>query len=79
MLPNVSYPAQQQGAEKQPTVILPLTFTFPPVKENIVMTFGRLMFLLSVVAGHSPKVKCGEDSFVFKREASLLFNLLLGL
>lgn len=51
----------------------------PLVKWDFPMTvgLGRWVFHLSVVAGHSPKVKCGEDAFIFKGEASLLFNLLL--
>ena len=60
--------------KKQPR--LPLTLSFR-LTYHVAMTFGRLIFLLSVVGGHSPKVKCREDSFVFKGEASLLFNLLL--
>lgn len=67
------------GAKSSPS-LAPLDPLLPEVQCGTMWwctTFGRLMFLLSVVGGHSPKVKCREDSFVFKGEASLLFNLLL--
>ena len=61
---------KQQPLPSSADPLLPLTF-------NVTMMFGQLMFLLSVVGRHSPNIKCREDSFVFKGEASLLFNLLL--
>ena len=63
------------GAKSSPSPAL-LTLSFW-LTLNATMMFGQLMFLPSVVGRHSPKIKCREDSFVFKGEASLLFNLLL--
>lgn len=48
-----------------------------PAKHNVPATWSAEVPLPSVAAGHSPKVKCREDAFVFKGEASLLLNLLL--
>lgn len=48
-----------------------------PAKHNVPATWSAEVPPPSVAAGHSPKVKCREDAFVFKGEASLLLNLLL--
>ena len=59
MLPDAKCNWHSRRREQQPLPAL-LTLSFQ-LTFNVTMMFGQLMFLLSVVGGHSPKIKCRED------------------